>query len=174
MKVVDVEAIVAALNAADVRYIVVGGLAVVGHGYLRYTQDVDLVIDLEEINAVRAMRALSGLGYRPRVPVEIEAFAQADIRQSWIEEKGMIVFQLFNEERLETNIDVFVFDPFPFGEAYRRASRWEVNTDLVAPILDLDRLIAMKEAAARPKDLGDAGELHKIRSLLARPSSEAP
>jgi hypothetical protein len=37
MKVADVEAIVAALNAADVRYIVVGGLAVVGHGYLRYT-----------------------------------------------------------------------------------------------------------------------------------------
>jgi hypothetical protein len=130
---------------------------------------VDLVIDLKEINAVRAMRALSALGYRPRVPVEIEAFAQADLRQSWIEEKGMIVFQLFNEERLETNVDVFVTEPFPFDEAYAQAVRWEVNTDLLAPILDLDRLIAMKEAAARPKDLGDAGELRKIRSLPARP-----
>ena len=55
MKLADVEAILRALNDADVRYLIVGGLAVVAHGYVRYTADVDLVLDLERDNALRAM-----------------------------------------------------------------------------------------------------------------------
>jgi len=43
----SVEAIVDALNAAGVRYLIAGGLAVVAHGYVRFTADVDLILDLE-------------------------------------------------------------------------------------------------------------------------------
>jgi len=42
-----VESIVVALNAAKVRFLIVGGLAVAAHGYLRFTADVDLVLDPE-------------------------------------------------------------------------------------------------------------------------------
>ena len=41
MKLESVSAIVEALNAAKVRYLVAGGLAVVAHGYLRFTNDLD-------------------------------------------------------------------------------------------------------------------------------------
>ncbi len=37
----SVEAIVAALNENQVQYLIVGGLAVVAHGYVRFTADVD-------------------------------------------------------------------------------------------------------------------------------------
>jgi len=37
----SVEAIIGALNAARVRYLVAGGLAVVAHGYVRFTADID-------------------------------------------------------------------------------------------------------------------------------------
>ncbi len=47
MKVDDIRTILRALNDADVRYLIVGGLAVVAHGYVRFTQDIDLVIQLE-------------------------------------------------------------------------------------------------------------------------------
>jgi len=37
----SVDAIVGALNMANVRYLVAGGLAVVAQGYVRFTADVD-------------------------------------------------------------------------------------------------------------------------------------
>lgn len=57
MRVASIEAIVRALNAADVPFAVVGGLAVVAHGYGRQTQDLDLVIQLNP-DAVRDIAEL--------------------------------------------------------------------------------------------------------------------
>jgi hypothetical protein len=42
-----VEWVLAPLERAGVRYLVVGGVAVVLHGYLRTTLDLDLVVQLE-------------------------------------------------------------------------------------------------------------------------------
>lgn len=50
MRLASFEAIVRALNAAKVRYLVAGGMAVNAHGYLRFTQDVDLVVALDPKN----------------------------------------------------------------------------------------------------------------------------
>jgi len=62
MKVDDVRTILSALNDANVRYLIVGGLAVVAHGYVRFTQDIDLVVQLERENVLRAMSALMAIG----------------------------------------------------------------------------------------------------------------
>ena len=35
------------LNAANVRYVVVGGVATNLHGYVRATTDIDLIVDLQ-------------------------------------------------------------------------------------------------------------------------------
>jgi len=59
-----VEAILRALNEADVRYLIVGGLAVVAHGYVHYTAGVDIVVDLERENTLSAMKAIEAIGYR--------------------------------------------------------------------------------------------------------------
>ena len=47
MKLSSIESIARALNNAEVSFLVVGGLAVVAHGYGRQTQDLDLVIRLD-------------------------------------------------------------------------------------------------------------------------------
>ena len=75
MKIDDVRTILRALNDANVRYLIVGGLAVVAHGYVRFTQDIDLVIQLERENVLRAMNALTTIGYRPLIPVDAAQFA---------------------------------------------------------------------------------------------------
>jgi hypothetical protein len=64
----DLERIFAALEASRARYLVVGGVAVVLHGHPRFTADLDVVIALERANLSKALRALQGLGYRPRAP----------------------------------------------------------------------------------------------------------
>lgn len=61
MRVSEFENIVRVLNAADVRYLVVGGIAVVAHGYGRMTFDLDLVLQLQPENVIRGFRALDTL-----------------------------------------------------------------------------------------------------------------
>ena len=108
MKIDDVRTILRALNDADVHYLIVGGLAVVAHGYVRFTQDIDVVIQLERENVLRAMNALTAIGYRPLIPVDAAQFADEALRQQWKDEKGMIVFQMLNPQRESTRIDIFV------------------------------------------------------------------
>ena len=70
----DVELTLSALDAAQVRYLVVGGVAVVLHGHLRVTAELDLVVQLDEGNVRRALAALAGLDFRPRAPVDAKCF----------------------------------------------------------------------------------------------------
>jgi hypothetical protein len=164
MKVDDVRTILRALNDADVRYLIVGGLAVVAHGYLRFTQDIDLVIELERENVLRAMNAFTGIGYRPLVPVEATQFADETLRQQWRDEKGMIVFQLFNPHRESTRVDIFIREPFLFAQEFETA-KWHTWGELRAPVLRIEALIAMKEGAGRPQDVADAALLRDILQL---------
>ena len=159
----SVETIVKALNEANVRYLIVGGLAVVAHGYVRFTADVDLFINLEATNLRNALGALTQLGYLPRAPVKLEEFADTQIRQRWISEKGMKVFSLSSSEHAATEIDLFAQAPFDFDDAYACAARLELSPGLTATFVDLDRLITLKNQAGRPQDLIDIKNLKTLR-----------
>ena len=163
MKLASVEAIARALDEARVRYLVVGGLAVIAHGYGRLTMDVDLVVQLEPGNVVAAFDALGKLGYRPRVPVTAAQFANADLRREWIETKDMKVLNLHSDQHRETSVDVFVIEPFDFDAEYARASVQELMPGAGLRIVHRDTLIAMKEAVGRPRDLDDAWHLKRLR-----------
>ena len=69
MKLASFDAIVSALDRAGVRYLIADGLAVNAHGYLHFTRDVDLIVQLVPDNVKAAFSALAQLGYRPVVPV---------------------------------------------------------------------------------------------------------
>jgi hypothetical protein len=154
-----VEAILSALQTARVRYIVVGGLAVAAHGHGRATFDIDLVVQLQPDNAMRAIRALEVLGYRPTAPVPASQFADPKHREAWIRDKNMVVFQLQSDRHPETQIDLFVSEPFDFDTEYDRAMIGEFLPDLPVHFVCLETLVRMKEAVGRPKDLEDVRQL---------------
>ena len=155
--------IVRGLNEAGVRYLVVDGLAVNAHGYFRATVDVDLILQLEPDNVLAAVKVLKGMGYSPRVPVPIEAFADAAKRQSWMTEKHMLVFSLRSEAHAETEVDLFVNDPLGFDRAYKESVRKEIAPDLTATICSFDDLLKLKRDANRDKDRLDIQKLMEIR-----------
>lgn len=157
----SVESIVTALNAAKVRYLVVGGLAVAAHGYLRFTADVDLVLDPDPEALKRAIDALGTLGYRPRAPVPFEAFADASQRRAWKEQKGMTVFSLHSPAHARTELDLFLEPPFDFERAYGDAVQQSVGSGTTATFVSRGDLIAMKRAAGRPQDQIDIDELER-------------
>ncbi|MGQ0653227.1 MAG: nucleotidyl transferase AbiEii/AbiGii toxin family protein [Betaproteobacteria bacterium] len=159
MKLASLEAIVAALNAGAVRYLIAGGLAVNAHGYIRTTQDVDMVIALDAANIARAFEALATLGYRPLVPIAAAQFADADTRLGWIREKGMQVLNFFSDRHRETNVDLFVSEPFEFAREHANALRGDLAPGVEVRFVSFQTLIAMKRQAGRPRDLDDIQHL---------------
>ena len=157
----DVERVLSALNQAGVRYLVVGGIAVVLHGFLRTTRDLDLVIQLEADNLRRALQSLKDLGYQPVVPVPLEAFADAAIRESWIRDKNMVVFSLWHPERPGFQIDLFAAEPFDFQAVYGRALRVPLERTEATVIAARD-LIDLKRQAGRSQDLADIEALEDL------------
>ena len=165
MRKSSVETIVRALNAAGVQYLIVGGLAVVAHGYVRLTMDVDLLVGFGEANLTAAIGVFRSLGYRPRAPVAIEQFANAQMREEWRRSKGMEVFTLVSETDPLTEVDLFVSDPIGFARAYGEAVRVEIEPGVPATFCSLRDLLAMKDAAGRPRDRLDAAQLRQINGV---------
>jgi hypothetical protein len=159
----NIETVLAALNAAGVRYLVVGGVAVVLHGHLRTTADLDLVVDLEPANVVSALDALTALGFRPRAPVPAASFADESIRQQWIDEKGMTVFSMWSPSRPGFEVDIFAELPLDFAAAAGRCVRAPLETTEV-PVAAIEDLINLKRAAGRPQDIQDIEALEALRS----------
>src|SRR5690606_31049816 len=54
------------LNDNKVEYLLIGGYAVVVHGYVRNTSDIDLVVSRDSKNAVRCVEALREFGFGGR------------------------------------------------------------------------------------------------------------
>ena len=106
-----------ALDGADVRYLVAGGVAVVLHGYLRFTAD----LDLDETNTLAAIAALEGLEYQARAPVPLRDFAKEQVRRDWVKDKGLTVFSLWSPSHPGTEVDLFVQEPFDFAQEIARA-----------------------------------------------------
>ena len=157
-----------ALDDAEVRYLVVGGVAVVLHGYPRFTADVDLVVELTASNALAAIAALQTLDYRPRAPVRGEDFADEDIRASWREDKGLTVFSLWSPSYPGTEVDLFVEEPFDFGEAWARRLDALLDDGTTVRVVGIDDLRALKASVGRPKDLDDIAQLDAIARATLR------
>lgn len=165
MEVRSVEAIVRALNEAQVRYLIVGGLAVNAHGYERFTKDVDLVVALEPGNITRGINALIQIDYHLSIPVSPEQFADAAERERWRSEKAMIVLKLWSDLHRRTPIDIFIHEPFDFASEYAVA-KWELLPGIgKAPVVRLPALLKMKRDAGRPQDLADIADLEEIEKL---------
>lgn len=166
----NVRQIFAALNGANVDYVVVGGLAVILHGYLRATADLDLAVGLSPDNARRAMQALAAIGLRPRLPVAIEDFADAEKRREWLHDRNMLVFPLWDPVNPLRSVDVFISEPIAFAALLRDAVAKDLD-GLIVAVASIDHLIEMKQAAGRARDLDDIEKLRQIRDSETDPSS---
>ncbi len=162
MKVDSARTVFKALTDARVRFLLAGGLAVNVYGLLRFTLDIDLVVQLVPENVQRAFDALASVGYRPMVPVTADQFGDERMREGWIREKGMRVLRFHSDEHWQTPVDLFVTEPFSFEEEYHAATIREISGVGVVRVVTLETLRRMKEEAGRPQDLADLDNL-KLR-----------
>lgn len=152
--------IVRELAARSVRYVVVGGIAVVLHGVPRATFDLDLLVDLAPENVLALVEALEALGYRPRAPVPARDLAIAERRAEWVRGKKMRAFTFWHSRGGE--VDVLLDAPIDYAEAAR--DRLIVDADgTPVPLASIECLIRLKEAAGREVDRSDVEALRKAQ-----------
>lgn len=134
------------LNKHQVRYILVGGFAVILHGYSRTTGDMDIWVDRNKENYQRLRLAF--------------------------EDFGMPVFDMTEENFLVHPVwDVFTFGVPPvaidimlkvkgldFEETYNNAVIFE-DDDLQIRTIHKSQLLKAKKHSNRPKDIDDIQNL---------------
>lgn len=150
-----------ALSSARVRFLVAGGIAMNIHGLERATHDIDFIIFLERDNILRFGKVMARLGYRPKIPVKTEDFADEKLRNRWIKEKNMVVFSYYHPKNVFEVVDVFVYHPRPFSEMLKAGKKVPLSGFTVHAVGMKDMLF-LKEKASRPKDEMDIRYLRNI------------
>ncbi|MCB0537934.1 MAG: nucleotidyltransferase [Bacteroidetes bacterium] len=134
-----------ALNNNSVEYIIVGGYAVIYHGYNRTTGDLDIWINPNSENYKKLSKAFI--------------------------EFGMSVFDMTEQNFLSNNFDVFTFGKPPVcieiltkvkGLEFTETFKFAIETvfdEIQVKMIDVRDLIKAKKAANRYKDLDDLNHL---------------
>jgi hypothetical protein len=133
-------------NDNNVRYLVIGGYAVIQYGEPRFTKDLDLWISTDKDNAAAIYRALKAFG------APLTGLTEADFA-----EEGYF-YQMGNPP---IRVDILMGIPGGnFEQAWKE--RNEVAFDsLIVPFISKKELINVKLASGRPQDLLDADALSK-------------
>lgn len=146
--------LIGGLNAMKVDYVIVGGIAVIRHGVVRATRDVDAVVAGDERNlaAIRELIVRWGATRPDGSPVPADAVAPG--RSVHLDTPhGQL--DLLPERR-----------PGPtFSELRARADVKRID-GMPAPIVSLADLVALKRAAGRERDRLDLLELQVVHGSL--------
>lgn len=156
------------LGAHRVDFVVVGGIAVQAHGYIRGTGDVDLVPRPSLLNLSRLGEALADLEAEM-----LRAASPVNVSDPQLLKHAPLIALLTRSGRLDLiNIEHLAGAPSSFDELRSRAL--VVNLDGTAvPVAGLDDLVRMKRAAGRPQDLVDIGALTRDDEELEREARES-
>jgi hypothetical protein len=152
------EKIIAALVAAGVRFVVVGGVAGVAHGSVRLTNDIDVCYDTAADN-VRALAALLASWGAYLRGVELGLPFAMDERALRTTPTMTLTTRVGNIDVLDSVAGVGRYDEV------LAASEPCVVGDTRFRVLSLPALIMAKRAAGRPKDLEHLIELEALQSL---------
>ena len=160
------EKILTQLEKNNIKYLVIGGVAVWLHGYDRATKDLDLMISFEKENMDKFIEIVKKLGLKPKVPVNIEELADKNKREFWKTKKNMKVFSFYNPENDMEYIDIMIQDYLDFEEAYKSKELVEFRgLGIKVKVISIEDLIKLKEIAGRDTDKIDIKKLRKIQEL---------
>ncbi|HTW42177.1 MAG TPA: hypothetical protein VMD79_07665 [Solirubrobacteraceae bacterium] len=151
------------LVGAHVEFIVIGGVAVGVHGFIRATKDLDIVPDPEPANLARLARVLAELDAQH---VGVGDLAPEEFPYDPTDPAQLAQGANF---RLDTRLGPLDLMQWVAGidtdPAYHQLSGQAVAVpfrEVEIQVCSLEHLRAMKTAAGRPQDLEDLGRLESV------------
>jgi hypothetical protein len=133
-------------NANHVKYLVIGGYAVIQYAEPRYTKDLDIWISVDNENAAAVYKSLKEFG----APL-------AELTEADFSEEGYF----YQMGRPPIRVDILMGIPgMEFDKAWQNHVEVDFD-DLIVKFISREDLIAAKKASGRPQDLIDADLLSK-------------
>jgi hypothetical protein len=133
------------LSRAEVRYLVVGGVACALNGFARTTEDVDLLIDAEPGNIRRLLGALERFGEGHARDLRVEDFTDEEGAVRLIEDFPVDMFTRMGGRRYD---DLLRYRKVFDGRA-------------AIPFVDAEGLILLKSGSHRERDRIDVEMLKR-------------
>ena len=156
----DPEGLLRAMSEVELRYVVVGGLAVNAHGVIRATKDVDICPETERTNLARLAALLRDLD---AVQVGMEDFDAAEMPFDPTNVDDLAQGGNFRVATRLGNLDIMQWlSGVPGDLAYPTLAADAILVELSGfevRVCSLEQLRAMKRAAGRPQDLQDLADL---------------
>jgi len=149
------KAIIIQLLKAHIDFILIGGYAVIYHGYGRTTGDMDIWLRPDNANRDKLIPVLENLGIEAE---DIDQIRKTDFSQT-------IAFHIYEPPRRVDFLTKIV--GLTFQEAASRQVLLPLD-DFEVPVLHLDDLIVNKLISGRAKDKADVEELQKIMRLKGK------
>lgn len=160
MPELDIQGILEALAGDEVEFLIIGGVAVGFHGFVRGTKDVDIVPNPEPDNLARLAKALAALD---AYVDGAEEFADDELPDPLDPDALALGGNWVLETRLG-RFDVMQWiGEDPLWEKLAPAAVEAEIGGLVLKVVDYDGLVALKEEAGRPQDLIDLERLREAR-----------
>lgn len=142
----DMKEFIELLEKYQVEYVVVGGFAVNHYGYVRTTQDIDMLIFPSEKNAQKMLETLEEFG-----------FGSAGITRDCFETAGTAVHLGVEPNRIDLLTNLKGVSNEEIFKKKKRAKYGKISLNIIS----LNDLLECKRCSDRPKDLADADELEK-------------
>lgn len=154
--------ILADLNRVGVRYVLIGGIALIRHGVVRATRDVDAILapEPENLDRVRGLIAAWPATRPDGSPVPSDAVAP-----------GRTIHLATPHGELDLLAELM--PPLSFVELCARAETRRVD-GVDALICSLADLVALKRIAGRERDLVDLHDLEIAHGELPDSRADAP
>jgi predicted nucleotidyltransferase len=152
-RVFRADEILRVLSAHGVDFVVIGGLAVQAHGYIRLTQDLDIIVSPQTVNVTRLSEALAELEAEPLTPGTLKLHDPHRLR------RAPVIATNTKFGRLDVVHVEHVAGPPKSYDALRAAALVITLDGVDVPVAGLADLIRMKRAAGREHDLADIAAL---------------
>jgi hypothetical protein len=155
----EADEILVALSDHGVDFVVIGGIAVQAHGYIRGTHDVDIVVEPRTLNLSRLSEALVALASELRTPGTLRLTDPHQLR------RAPLIPVITRAGPLDiVNVEHVAGGPRSYEALRDAALRIDLRGWEIA-VAGLSDLIRMKRAAGRDQDLMD------IEALTREPES---
>ena len=158
------ESLLRSFAEKDLRYLIVGGVAVNLHGYPRFTNDIDILLALDHENLKKMAEIMEDLGYQQRLPISLEELGDEQRVRALMEEKELTAYSFIHAEEPQFNVDVIVAESLDFEKFSAQkmhATVWNIDV----PVVSIDDLIGMKQRSDREKDVQDVVALLELKGL---------
>lgn len=152
------------LNKARIKYLVVGGVAVNLHGYVRFTGDLDVLLLLDDQNLKKMDKVMKKLKYSERLPVSIMELQDHKQVKNWLKEKGMKAFSFNPPKDNPLQLDIVIEESLKFDEIFPKRITKKIS-NVSIPVISIQDLIKMKKKSGRQQDLVDLENLIKLKNL---------